>query len=45
MRSAVLKSAMLPKPKPDIGNTENGGRYTNGIGNGRALLVGDAERT
>ena len=42
VRSAVLKSAMLPKPKPDIGTTENGGRYTNGIGNGRALLVGDA---
>ena len=42
VRSAVLKSAMLPKPKPDIGTTENGGRYTNGLGNGRALLVGDA---
>jgi chromosomal replication initiator protein len=28
--------------KPDIGTIENGGRYTNGIGNGRALLVGDA---
>ncbi|MGB9041989.1 MAG: DnaA N-terminal domain-containing protein, partial [Pseudolabrys sp.] len=39
VRSAVLKSAMLPKAKPDIGTAENGGRYTNS--NGRPLSVGD----
>jgi chromosomal replication initiator protein len=39
VRSAVLKSAMLPKAKPDIVTAENG-RYTNG--NGRGPLVGDS---
>src|SRR5690349_24513633 len=41
VRSAVLKSAMLPKDKPDMGTIENGGRYTNGKGTGRPLSVGD----
>src|SRR5205085_899905 len=39
VRSAVLKSAMLPKVKPDLGIADNGGRYTNG--NGRPLSVAD----
>src|SRR4249920_623375 len=39
VRSAVLKSAMLPKAKPDIGLGDMGMRYTNG--NGRPLSVGD----
>src|SRR5512144_1556713 len=40
VRSAVLKSAVLPKAKPDLA-LENGGRYTNGHMNGRPLFVGD----
>ena len=40
VRSAVLKSAILPKAKPDLA-TENGGRYANGHGIGRPLSVGD----
>ena len=43
VRSAVLKSAMLPKVKPDLGIADNGGRYTNG--NGRPLSVAPASRT
>src|SRR5262249_47217484 len=39
VRSAVLKSAVLPKHKPDLGIIDNGGRYTNGHGNGRPLSV------
>src|SRR5881396_831695 len=41
VRSAVLKSAMLPKAKLDVGIADNGGRYTNGNGNGRPLSVAD----
>jgi chromosomal replication initiator protein len=41
VRSAVLKSAVLPKVKTDLAAGENGGRYTNG-GNGRPLSIGDA---
>src|SRR5499433_2843393 len=41
VRSAVLKSAMLPKAKPDLGVGDMGTRYTNGSGNGRPLMVGD----
>src|SRR5262249_44319626 len=41
VRSAVLKSAMMPKPKPDVGIAESGGRYTNGNCSGRALSIGD----
>ncbi|MGC1750333.1 MAG: DnaA N-terminal domain-containing protein, partial [Pseudolabrys sp.] len=41
VRSAVLKSAMLPKVKPDVGIGELGTRYTNGNGIGRPLIVGD----
>ena len=40
VRSAVLKSAVLPKAKPDI-TTDNASRYTNGNSNGRAFSPGD----
>src|SRR5262245_1031419 len=40
VRSAVLRSAMLPRAKPDIG-PDSGSRFTNGNGNGRPLSAGD----
>ena len=40
VRSAVLKSAMLPKIKPDVGVGDMGTRYANGNGNGRPLGAG-----
>ena len=40
VRSAVLKSAVLPKVKPDIA-ADNTGRYANGSGNGRVFSSGD----
>jgi chromosomal replication initiator protein len=39
VRSAVLKSAVLPKAKTDQAASDNGGRYING--NGRPLAAGD----
>jgi chromosomal replication initiator protein len=39
VRSAVLKSAVLPKAKTDQSAGDNGGRYING--NGRPLAAGD----
>jgi chromosomal replication initiator protein len=39
VRSAVLKSAVLPKAKTDQAAGDNGGRYLNG--NGRPLAAGD----
>src|SRR6186713_1333680 len=41
VRSAVLKSAVLPKAKTDQAAGDNGGRYINGNGNGRPLAAGD----
>ncbi|HMF26383.1 MAG TPA: chromosomal replication initiator protein DnaA [Pseudolabrys sp.] len=41
VRSAVLKSAVLSKAKPDLAAGEPGARYTNGNGIGRTLSVGD----
>src|SRR5689334_16111428 len=41
VRSAVLKSAVLPKAKPEFANCEISGRYTNGSNNSRVMLAGD----
>ena len=41
VRSAVLKSAVLPKAKTDQAAGDNGGRYMNGNGVGRTLVAGD----
>jgi chromosomal replication initiator protein len=41
VRSAVLKSAVLPKAKIDQAIGDNSNRYASGSGNGRPLAVGD----
>src|SRR5262245_65842966 len=40
VRSAVLKSAVLPKARPDT-TADSASRYTNGNSNGRAFSPGD----
>ncbi len=44
VRSAVLKSAILPKPKPEIAahGGDSGGRFPSGNGHGRPLTAGDS---
>ena len=41
VRSAVLKSALLPKAKPD-NSADNASRYTNGNSSGRVFSSGDS---
>ncbi len=43
VRSAVLRSAVPPKLKPELaaGGNDGAGRFNNGIGNGRPMSVGD----